>query len=118
MKAEWMTAVLIASFSGALAVATGASGGGMGSDMKSHENSGGTTEYGNSSKVDFKKLDEDGDGRISRAEAAARPQLGEYFQRLDRNRDRQLDKGEFSQFETMMEEKRSGAKDGDQKESW
>jgi len=35
----------------------------------------------------WKKLDTDGDGRISRAEAAASPKLAEHFDRIDTNKD-------------------------------
>jgi Ca2+-binding EF-hand superfamily protein len=35
----------------------------------------------------FKKLDTDGDGRISRAEAQAAPRLAEHFDEIDTNKD-------------------------------
>ncbi|MCO6442355.1 MAG: hypothetical protein J5I81_15055 [Nitrococcus mobilis] len=89
MKMKWITAAMIATFSGALAVGMAASAGGMGS---SH--SGG---YG----TGFNKLDVDQDGRISQQEAAANPTLAERFERLDQNGNEQLDHGEFSRFETM-----------------
>ncbi|EAR23399.1 EF-hand domain-containing protein [Nitrococcus mobilis] len=94
MKAKWMTAAMIAAFSGALAVGTAASAGGMGS---SHSGEQGTS---------FNKLDADQDGRISQQEAAANPALAERFKRLDQNGNEQLDQGEFAQFETMQREKR------------
>ena len=105
MKATWMTALLTAMFSGALVVGGVASAGGMGSGMKGHETKEGTSATGSSgSMMDFSKVDQDGDGYISRAEAAGHGKLGDNFRRLDRNQDRQLDKAEFSRFETMEQE--------------
>jgi sporulation protein YlmC with PRC-barrel domain len=47
----------------------------------------------------FRWLDRDGDGAISRAEAAWRPALADAFAAADRNRDGRVDVEEFSQFE-------------------
>lgn len=101
MKAKWMTSLMIAAFSAALAIGTGVSAGEMGSGMKGHENSGGTAGDGGASTMNFTELDQDGDGRISQAEAAAHPGLADQFQRLDSDGDGQLEKGEFAQFEKM-----------------
>lgn len=101
MKAKWMTPLMIAAFSAALATGAAVSAGGMGSGMKGHENSGGTAGHGGASTMNFTKLDQDGDGRISKAEAAAHPGLADQFQRLDTDGDGQLQKGEFAQFERM-----------------
>lgn len=90
MKAKWITAAMIATFSGALAVGMTASAGGMGS---SHSGSGQATS--------FNKLDVDQDGHISQQEATANPVLAERFKRLDQNGNEQLDQAEFSRFETM-----------------
>lgn len=90
MKAKWITALMLAMFSGALA--TAASAGGMGnSGIKGWE-------------TNFNKLDENNDGRISLQEAEAKPDLAQSFKRFDDNHNGKLDKGEFSRFETMDRE--------------
>lgn len=47
----------------------------------------------------FSKLDIDGDGVLSKAEAAADPVLMESWSTADANQDGQLEKAEFSAFE-------------------
>ena len=46
----------------------------------------------------FRRLDANGDGWLSRAEAAKRPEVGANFQRADANRDGRLS---FAEFETI-----------------
>ncbi len=43
--------------------------------------------HGNHAGKRFQKLDTDGDGRISRAEAQAAPKLAEHFDAIDANKD-------------------------------
>jgi hypothetical protein len=45
-------------------------------------------------------VDRDGNGSVSRIEAARSKQLVRHFESLDQNRDGQLDKGEFARLET------------------
>ncbi|MDN5850373.1 MAG: hypothetical protein L0H63_12190, partial [Nitrococcus sp.] len=61
----------------------------------------GTTGHGTTGKVDFSKLDQDGNGHISEQEAAAYPNLAVHFQSLDADSNGKLDEAEFAQFETM-----------------
>lgn len=93
MKAKWLTPLMIATFSSALAVGSAVSAGGMGS--------GGTGGHWHS----FNQLDRNSDGRISQQEANADPRLAEHFKRLDSNKNSHLDQGEFAQFETMQRSK-------------
>lgn len=101
MKAKWTTAVMIAAFSGALAIGTGASaapqtrGFDQGNTTGHYKTDEGTT------RLDFNKLDQNNDGRISKEEAAADPTLTDHFKRLDNNSDGQIEKGEFARFEAM-----------------
>lgn len=119
MKVKWTTALITAMFSGALAVGGAATAGGMGSGMKGHETTQGTSASGSSgSTMDFSKVDEDGNGFISRAEAARHGRLGDNFKRLDRNQDRQLDKAEFSRFETMTKEAPGQTKEHEEEGAW
>lgn len=104
MKVKWTTALMIATFSGALIVGTAAAAanaGGTDNNMLGHEKTGSGTGYGNATKMDFSKLDRNGDGQISQQEAAANPTLAQQFKRLDNNGDGALEKSEFSRFETM-----------------
>lgn len=89
MKTMWITALMIVTFSGVLAMNSVVSAGEMGSS--------GTTGQ----LAGFKDLDQNGDGRVSQQEANAQPMLAERFKRLDNNSDGYLDHGEFSRFETM-----------------
>lgn len=119
MKAKWTTALITAMFSGALAVGGAASAGGMGSATKGHEATQGTSASGSSgSTMDFSKVDEDGNGFISRAEAASHGRLGDNFRRLDRNRDRRLDKAEFSRFETTKQEGSGQTMEHEEESEW
>jgi outer membrane protein assembly factor BamB len=47
----------------------------------------------------LKKLDKDGDGRISEAEAKADADIGEFFGGLDRNKDGYLDRAEWDEIQ-------------------
>ncbi|HEX7080434.1 MAG TPA: hypothetical protein VF329_05425 [Gammaproteobacteria bacterium] len=58
----------------------------------------------------FERLDEDGDGAISRQEAQAEPSLTASWSRYDRNGDDVLDSAEFSEFDTSAT---SSAEGGD-----
>lgn len=50
---------------------------------------------------DFQSMDKNGDGYISQDEAQGNPSLQEKWNDADLNDDGQLDRSEFSQFETM-----------------
>jgi Ca2+-binding EF-hand superfamily protein len=52
-------------------------------------------EHGKDHGAFFKKLDTDGDGRISRAEAQAAPRLAERFDAIDANKDGYITKEEL-----------------------
>lgn len=82
MNAKWIRALMIAMFSGALAVGFAGSAGAM------HTTS-------------FKTVDQDKDGRISQQEADAYPMLVDHFKRFDNDNNGKLDQAEFSRFETM-----------------
>jgi Ca2+-binding EF-hand superfamily protein len=69
-------------------------------------------------KGGFERLraaDTNGDGLISRAEAAALPRLAERFDAIDANRDGQLSRDELRAFHQSQRLQRMGDKDGDGK---
>ncbi len=47
------------------------------------------------------KMDKDGDGRISRAEAANRPKMAQYFDQIDTNKDGYLSRDELKAAQAM-----------------
>ena len=49
--------------------------------------------------VSLQSLDKNGDGKISKQEAAANKKLNQQFSKLDANHDGSLDAGEFARFE-------------------
>jgi len=49
--------------------------------------------------VSLQSLDKNGDGKISKQEAAANKKLSQQFSKLDANHDGELDSGEFARFE-------------------
>jgi len=55
-----------------------------------------------------RELDTDRDGSLSRAEAAANPDLAARFATLDRNANGALEPSEFARFETLGAESTSG----------
>lgn len=57
-------------------------------------------EYGSGPSISFEDLDSDGDGYISKEEAADHPEVIENWQRYDTDRDGRLDEAEFSAFES------------------
>jgi hypothetical protein len=57
-----------------------------------------TTAYG----IDIAKVDIDGDGRISKAEAAGNAELMDLFDRADRDRDGRLTSAEIEAHEKRM----------------
>lgn len=50
-------------------------------------------------KVNMPNVDKNSDGKVSRSEAASDKQLSQQFDKLDANKDGNLDKGEFAKFE-------------------
>lgn len=49
--------------------------------------------------LDMSRIDTDGNGRITKAEATAKADLKKQFSKLDENKDGELDSGEFAEFE-------------------
>lgn len=101
MKAKWMTAVMIAAFSGALAIGAGASAAPQNRGFDQGNPPGQYKTKEGITRLDFNKLDQNKDGRISQKEAAADPLLAAHFKGIDSNSDGQIEKGEFARFETM-----------------
>lgn len=56
----------------------------------------------------FEKSDRNGDGKVDRREAAASKALVKEFAELDKDRDGQLDKGEFARLETEQMRRPNG----------
>ena len=65
----------------------------------------------------LKAADVNGDGLISRAEAAALPRLAERFEQIDANRDGQMSRDEMRAFHQAQRAKLRGDVDGDGKVS-
>ncbi len=63
-------------------------------------NTSGKVGTGVQGQVQFKDVDSNGDGAISKQEAQAQPQLSSKFSELDKNRNGKLEHGEFARFET------------------
>lgn len=57
----------------------------------------------NGAASEFERLDTDGDGRLSRSEAAAKSPLDSHFYLADLDEDGTLDEVEFRAFEILME---------------
>lgn len=70
---------------------------------------------GNKRQEVFKKLDTDGDGKISMAEAEKAPKgkLKENFTQIDTNKDSFLDKDELKAFMEVRREKRVAKRKGE-----
>jgi hypothetical protein len=62
--------------------------------------------------VDIAKVDIDGDGRISKAEAAGNAELMDLFDRADRDRDGRLTSAEIEVHEKRMKAKAASASAG------
>lgn len=57
----------------------------------------------------FLKLDRNGDGYVSRAEAAGNGDISRLFSKADVNRDGRLDEDEFAKAQSMIERERAAA---------
>lgn len=62
--------------------------------------------------VDVAKIDIDGDGRISKAEAAGNAELMDLFDRADRDRDGRLTRAEIEAHEKRLKAKAASASAG------
>lgn len=63
-------------------------------------NTSGKAGVGVQGQVQFKDVDSNGDGTISKQEAQGQSQLSSKFSDLDKNRNGKLEQGEFARFET------------------
>jgi hyperosmotically inducible periplasmic protein len=57
----------------------------------------------------FVKLDKNGDGYVSRGEAAANGNVSRIFTKADLNKDGRLDEDEFAKAESLIEREKAGA---------
>jgi hypothetical protein len=62
--------------------------------------------------VSMPSMDKNSDGKVSRSEAASNKELSQQFDQLDRNKDGNLDKGEFAKFEGKAKGSAKGTKRG------
>ena len=65
-----------------------------------------------SAHADLSKLDIDGDGRISKAEAAGNAEVMAIFDRADRDRDGRLTQAEIESYEKRLKAKAASASAG------
>lgn len=61
--------------------------------------------------ISMPMADKNSDGKVSKAEAADNQKLAAQFDKLDTNKDGNLDKGEFARFEGSAKAKTNSAKD-------
>ena len=69
-------------------------------------------DIGTNAKVTLPSVDKNSDGKVSRSEAASNQQLSQQFDKLDANKDGNLDKGEFAKFEGKAKGSAKGTKRG------
>lgn len=76
-------------------------------------NTSGKAGVGVQGQVQFKDVDSNGDGTISKQEAQSQSQLSSKFSDLDKNRNGKLEQGEFARFETAPHDGTSAPGAGD-----
>lgn len=97
-----MKARILIGIASSLVCATALAAGGsqMGNNsMNSNSEGSMHTQLNKAHQRVFQKLDTNNDGVISREEAKRDPGLADHFSQVDHNKDRKIEKGEFSAFE-------------------
>ena len=67
----------------------------------------GDKEMTQDSKHVFSRMDANGDGFIDKDEARTNPDLAAKFNKVDSNKDKRLDEGEFARFEVTEQDTRN-----------